>query len=198
MMSKLKTWIAAGALALLAPVAASAATVLNFDNLGSDGSVPAGYGGLDWSAGGWSYYTYTGDAPPYTPHSGTGRATMNWYDDAAAGKAASHIGFGQDVVFDGAYFAGLADATVQYELYLDGALVWTSALLNPTAAPAFLASGYAGLVDAIEFVGPALYAVVMDDFTFTAANAVPEPASGALLLAGLAGCGLVMRRRQRG
>lgn len=196
MMSKLTTWMAAGALALLAPVAASA-TVLNFDNLGSDGSVPANYGGLDWSAGGWGYYTFAGDAPPYTPHSGTGRAALNWYDDAAAGKASSHIGFNQDVVFDGAYFAGLDDATVQYELYLDGALVWTSAALDPTGTPAFLASGYSGLVDAIEFVGPALYSVVMDDLTFTAqANAVPEPASAALLLAGLAG--LAIRRRQRG
>ena len=195
-MSKLTTWIAAGALALLAPVAATA-TVLSFDDLGSDGSVPASYGGLDWSAGGWSYYTFTGDAPPYTPHSGDGRATVNWYDDAdaAAAKPTSRIGFGQNMVFDGAYFAGLSGATVQYELYRDGALVWTSAALNPTGTPAFLASGYAGLVDAIEFVGPSLYSVVMDDFTF---NAVPEPASGALLLAGLAGITLVMRRRQRG
>ena len=191
-MSKLTTWIAAGALALLAPVAATA-TVLNFDNLGSDGSVPANYGGLDWSAGGWGFYTFTGDAPPYTPHSGDGRAVLNWDAD----KAASHIGFVQDMVFDGAWFAGLQGATVQYELYLDGALVGTSAVLDPTGAPTFLASGYSGLVDAIEFVGPALDSVVMDDFTFHAqANAVPEPASAALLLAGLAG--LAIRRRQRG
>src|SRR3954471_15409006 len=113
MMSKLTTWIAAGALALLAPVAATA-TVLNFDSLGTEGSVPANYGGLDWSAGGWGFYTFF--QPPYTPHSGEGRAVLNWDAD----KAASHVGFFQDMVFDGAWFAGLQGATVQYALYLDG------------------------------------------------------------------------------
>jgi hypothetical protein len=124
---------------------------------------------------------------------------MGFYDDsnASAAKDSSRIGFGDDMVFDGAYFAGIGGATVQYELYHDGQLVFTSASMDPSATPAFLASGYAGLVDAVVFNGPALYDVVMDDFTFHAqANAVPEPASAALMLAGLAGCALLRRRNR--
>jgi len=180
------------ALSVGAP-AAQAATVLNFDDIGAGGAVPANYGGLDWSAGGWSYYA--GDNAPYTPHSGDFRAAMNWYDDgdAAAGQASSAVRFNTPSVFDGAWFSGLQGATVSVDLYLDGNKVWSSSTLNPSATPSFLSSGYAGLVDQVVFRGPALYAATMDDFTFTAA--VPEPAQYALLAAGLGLMSLVVRRR---
>lgn len=193
-MTRLTRWIAGGALALLAPLASAAvSTVLTFDDLGDYGQMPSNYGGLDWSAGGWWYYTV--DNEPYTPASGTGRVTLDWYEsgDAAAAVASTAVGFAAPVVFDGAYFAGLSGAKVSFDLYLDGSKVWSSATLDPSAVPTFLASGYAGLVDKVVVNGPALYAVVMDDFSFTAA--VPEPGSVPLMLAGLAGVGLIVRRR---
>lgn len=182
------------ALATTAPLAqAQTTTVLTFDDIGAGGAVPLNYGGLDWSAGGWSYYD--GDNAPYTPHSGTFRAALGWYDDgdAAAGQASSTVRFATGSVFQGAFFSGLQGATVSFDLYLNGSKVWSSSTLDPSATPTFLASGYAGLVDQVVLRGPALYAATMDDFTFT--MAVPEPASFVLLAAGLGAVGFVARRR---
>ena len=182
------------ALAAAAPLAqAQTSTVLNFDDIGAGGAVPLNYGGLDWSAGGWSYYE--GDNGPYTPHSGNFRAALAWYEDgqAAAGQASSAVRFGTASVFNGAFFSGLQGATVSFDLYLGGIKVWTSAVLDPSATPTFLASGYAGLVDAVVLRGPALYSATMDDFIFTA---VPEPTGTALLAAGLGVVGFVARRRR--
>lgn len=178
------------ALATAAPLAQ--ATVLTFDDIapGFD-AVPANYGGLDWSAGGWYYFD--GEQDPYTPHSGESRATIGWYDDVGAGEASSSIRFAGASVFDGAWFSGLQGATVSFDLYLEGTRVWSSAVLDPNATPAFLASGYAGLVDEVMLRGPALYGLAMDDFRFTAA--VPEPTGFWLLAAGLAVVGLVAHRR---
>ncbi|WP_077037055.1 PEP-CTERM sorting domain-containing protein [Pelomonas sp. KK5] len=175
--------------------AAQASTVLSFDDIGAGGAVPVNYGGLDWSAAGWSYYA--GENAPYTPHSGDYRAALGWYDDseAAAGQASSAVRFTAPAVFEGAWFAGLQGATVSFDLYLGGAKVWSSATLDPNATATFLASGYAGLVDQVVLRGPALYAATMDDFTFTAA--VPEPSEYALLAAGLGVVSLVVRRRRQ-
>nr|WP_297531366.1 PEP-CTERM sorting domain-containing protein [uncultured Roseateles sp.] len=174
------------ALAIAAPFAS--ATVVTFDDLTDDGVVPAHYAGLDWSASSW--FQYAGEQAPYTPHSGDRRATLGFDGSSAT----STIGFLSPSTFQGAWFAGFDGVNVAIDLYFGGALVASTSLLNLSDSPAFLGSGYTGLVDRLVFRSndPAFF--VMDDLTF--ASAVPEPASGALALGGLAVAALVIRRRK--
>lgn len=180
----IRTLLVGAASAAFLPMAS--ATVLGFDDLGTDGYVPASYGGLDWSAGDWFAFGEAQD--PYTAHSGDFRVTSGFGD----ADAATAIKFVAPAVFDGAWFAGLSGATVTFDLYYQGQQVGTSATLDPSATPAFLASGYKGLVDEVIVASPGQGSYVMDDFTFT--QAVPEPQTIALMLAGLGVVGTVMRR----
>lgn len=177
----------AAALALAGPLAG--ATVLTFDDIGADGAVPLNYGGLDWSAAGWS--VFAGEQEPYTAHSGSFRAATNWGVD----DAASEVRFAKPTVFDGAWFAGLGGATVRFDLYLGGQLVASSATLDPDATPRFLASGWSGAVDAVRVSSPWHASYVMDDFSFQGAP-VPEPQTVLMLAAGLALLQLALRRRR--
>lgn len=175
---------ALASLASLAPVAS--ATVLTFDDL-ADGYLPTNYGGLNWALEGWT--AFSTEQSPFTAHSGAGRIATQWGGD----DVAATIGLIKPTVFQGAYFAGLTGAEVSFKLYLGGNLVASSSLLNPTATPTFLSSGYKGLVDTVVVSSRDHAGFVMDDFTFTAA--VPEPESYALMLAGLGLMGAVARRR---
>jgi hypothetical protein len=174
------------ATALTAALPAAMATVLNFDDL-ADGIVPASYGGLDWSAGNWT--AFATPAEPYTAHSGSGRVATGFLADSAS----STIRFGQTSIFDGAFFAGLGGAVLNFELYLGGQKVHSSATLDPSATSRFLASGYAGLIDTVQVKSANHGEFVMDDFTFT--QTVPEPHSYVLLLAGLLAVGVSARRK---
>jgi hypothetical protein len=169
----------------------ASATVLTFDDLSHDTSevlnVPVNYGGLDWSAAGWSVFGL--EQAPYTPASGDWRAVTQW----GADDAASTIRFNAPSIFEGAWFSGLDGATVTFQMYLGNTLVATSSTLNPSAAPAFLSSGYAGQIDRLVISSPEHASFAMDDFTFSAA--VPEPQTYALLLAGIGALGLLARRR---
>jgi hypothetical protein len=99
-----------------------------------------------------------------------------------------------DFVFNGAWFTG--GAQVRYDLFLNGALVHTSAdSPELTAVPVYLASGYNGLVDAVVVRGTQGY-YAMDDFTFNA-SLVPETSTGALLACGLLAMGFRLARRPR-
>ncbi len=173
-------------LSLAAPLAH--ATVLTFDDLGSDGLVPTNYGGLDWSASSW--FQYAGEQAPFTPHSGDRRATLGW--DGSADTSA--IGFTTASVFTGAWFAGYQGVTLSIDLYLGGQRVGSTATLDLSDSPSFLSSHYTGLVDRLVFRSNDPANFVMDDLSFT--SAVPEPGTGALTLAGLGAVVLLMRRRR--
>jgi hypothetical protein len=175
------------AAASVAFASTASATVLTFDDITADDFVGAHYGGLDWSAGDW--FAFGGVQDPYTAHSGDVRVTSGFgdADDATA------IGLGGGRTFQGAWFAGANYATVTFQLYEQGALVATSATLDPSSTSTWLSSGYTGLVDKVVVSSPYQGSFVMDDFTFSAA--VPEPASTTLLFAGLLALGALARRR---
>lgn len=181
------------ALALCAPFAS--ATVLTFDDIvGPDGyaAVPGNYGGLDWSGAGLS--VMTSDLWPFTARSGQGRVTTDWID---GGPIGSTIRFLAPTVFDGAWFSGYADSSVHFDLYFAGQLVASSASLQLSDTPAFLAAGWNRAVDMIVVSGSAQASYVMDDFSFDNAAQVPEPGSLALVLAGAGLAGVVRRRGLR-
>ena len=172
---------------------AAKADVLTFDDLVGTGSVPTNYGGLQFSN--WSFSSVID--PAYPTHSGL----TNVFTDVGSpsitnGNATIHAA--TPFVLDGAWFSGFSGVT--FQLSLSGALVHVSSTLPdatlPTGyGPAFLSSGYSGLIDTIVVSGvQGFYA--MDDLTFHRVAAVPEPETYALLLAGIGLMARVLRSRR--
>lgn len=154
------------------------ATVVNFDRLTGNGPLPAVYRGIAWDSG---WYYLASAFPPFEAHSSPTRIYSN-----ADVKGFTFLD--DDQVFDGAWFAGYYYAS--FNLYNDGLLVHTSPTLElfGTGPARFLASGYAGLVDAVSVVGIG-GAYVMDDVTYH--GEVPEPGAPSLMLAGMLAAALL-------
>jgi hypothetical protein len=97
--------------------------------------------------------------------------------------------------FLGAYFSGYEYNPVYFNLYdASDTLVATSAVLNPTETPQFLASGYGGVVKKVGVVSDV--SRVMDDVTYEQ-GVVPEPGTVALLIGLSATGGLFFVRRRK-
>lgn len=178
-MKRILTSIALAA-SLAAGATSASATVLNFDDLTASDEMPATYGGLDWS--GWSYYDIV--QFPYTPAS----APTRLYDRNNDNAFSSASGF----TFQGADFSGASTTSVRFDMYLHGSLVASSVTVLTSALPAFLSSGYSGLVDKVVVISNAPQYFVMDNVTI---NAVPEPETYAMMLAGLGLLGFMARRK---
>ncbi len=170
----------------------SRATLLDFEDL-PNGAL-GDYHGVNFDS---HWGTYNAPQDPYNPFSGTVRALTN-QDDAGSGPAAFTFDAGT-AIFNGAYFAGngAQSGPISFSLFLGGSNVWTSGTLTPSGTPAWLSSGFSGLVDKVEVNGRRGWYVV-DDLTFNSApsTAVPEPSTYAQL-GGLALLGLVAWRRFR-
>lgn len=183
----MKRWFLIASLcACFAAVVNAGTVVVNFDDLTGSGVVPDGYAGMNWG-GQWNYYGY--DQPPYNASSPPNRV----YDFVPEGQ----FSFLSPVVFDGAWFAGYDYATVQFNLYLSGVLVASSAVLAPSGTPTFLGSGYAGLVDKVGVVSPDPDYFVMDDVTYESGSSTPEPATLSLVGGAMGLLAFVVRRRRR-
>lgn len=170
----------------MSPARAAAQTVQTFEDTNCPSAVGQ-YGVVDYALE-WNCYSFA--QFPYTAHSGTNRV----YTFATS---APFSFTGGPVSFDGAWFAGYPDATVQFALFLSNVPVWTSGILSPTDVPTFLSSGYSGMVDRVDVLSQRPDWYIMDDVTFNGGSLgpVPEPASLVLLATGLVGVFGVVRRR---
>lgn len=153
-------------------LAARAQTIiLDFEDLSPTGGffqpMPSGYGGINWAD---NFWPYDEAQDPFNPNSGIVRIASNRVprpdDPIPRGQFQFAI---PDQVFNGAWFAGPSPpqvVEVYFELYNDTVLVHTSATLQMSPVPTFLASGYSEPVDAVTIVGPE-GEFVFDDLAYT-------------------------------
>jgi hypothetical protein len=189
----MKTFQAALAAVCLSVVstAARAQTVQTFEDFSPCNGFP-GNVGLYGSVNYLSQWTcFSVPMSPFNAHSGTNRV----FASAGADNTSSASFTFAPTQFAGAWFAG--DASIFFQLFLGATQVATSSSLAVSGTPAFLSSGYAGLVDRVMVVG-SNEGFVMDDVTFSAVSIVtPEPASLLLVATGFAMIAGVRRRQRR-
>ena len=164
------------------------ATVIHFDDLSGDETLPiaAGYAGFDWINMG----TVRADAYPGSGfEAGTvsgDNVAYNWYG-APATVASSD---GSAFAFTGAYFTSAwADQEISFEGWRNGQQLFASgATTLETTAPTWIQLDWAG-IDTLVIYNSSPTQWAMDEFT------VPEP--GSLALVGTSLLGLMAARRRR-
>lgn len=186
----------AAPLALASPARAEP-RILDFEDVdGNDIKLQNGYGGVNWNN---AFRTYDQAAKPFTPHSGTTVAYFNYTDGGMTPGTyySRSITFDADVLFLGAWFAGDAGNSVQFQFYRDGKLVGGGDSLSIDSTSQFL-KGFDFAVDEVRLFGGAGN-FVMDDFAYDTelpVSGVPEPASWAMMLGGFGLAGGAIRRRR--
>lgn len=176
---------ALAAMALGAIVTTQArATVVTFDDLPHVccSFIPDGYGGIIWN-GEWQ------SGPQSSPYNAESAPNV-----AVATVTNPEFDFSSPVTFNGAYFSGPDGfSTVEFDLYLGGTLESTSGSLSTNSIPAFLASGYSGLVDKVVVADSfAADVFAMDNVTY---NELPEPSTMTLVSTALLGFVALLRRK---
>ena len=164
------------------------ATVVTFDDLTVDRSIVAdGYGGINW---GGNFILFTDGYFPYYPESPNNSIYTSFDGPLVAEYKFSFVNPGQE--FIGAWFSGgnlQFQGEIDFNLYYNHALVWTSSTLDvPAGYPAFLSSGYSGPVDTVGVNANDNGYFIMDNVTYTP-TPVPEPGSLTLLGLGMASFG---------
>ncbi len=197
---------AAAALACLLP--AATANELTFDDLTGTVGFTAPYQGVVFTytqgprgagcncAGSWYWSDDNSGIAPYYKSPFTSLSTDYELIRGSYfyGESLPITSVSGPIRFDGAWFTSIFEIEIRFHLYYQGTRVANSAyLILPSDVPAvFLASGYAGPVDKITVEGYQGY-FAMDNFSYAP---VPEPASYAMLIAGLGGLGMMARRRR--
>jgi hypothetical protein len=178
--------LASAAMALSLP-AQAAPVVVTFEDVPATG-ISDGYGGVSgWSLTGNVFDSFGEGIGDYVFYGPPGPNPSLRFDAAP-------------VVFHGTYYKSYAiDPTIPTErifLFYQGNLVHS--MLDPYAGGAmeWVASGYSGLVDAIQFLGGG-EGFGIDNLTYEVATTtnVPEPGSVFLVLSGLLGLGAMRRRK---
>jgi hypothetical protein len=190
-MKTIRTALAAVCLLALGGVA-GAQTVQTFEDFSPCNDVPGNvglYGPVNYL---FQFTCFSFTQATFNAHSGTARVFANLGNDNASSGSFTFA----PMQFLGAWFAG--GSNVSFQLFFAGNQVATSSSLAVGSTPAFLASGYSGLVDRVRVVGTDDQ-WVMDDVTFNTVSVAPEPASAALVASGLVVIGAAgFRRRKRG
>lgn len=166
-------------------LANAATTIVDFEGI-YDWELVDGYGGLSgWESMSGQVSSYA-DFDLHGPELGENRL------HARAGELTFDQG---PVIFAGLYYNYWGfDTNISFSLFYQGQNVYSSQLdaENQPQDIYWLASGYAGLIDKIQFHGQAGDGFIIDNLTYSMA-AVPIPAAGWLFASGL--LALITRRR---